>query len=283
MALAAATPSPPPATEAKGAALRSPVGWRGHARAIPRLAAFALGTALLWSARLATRPLRVLSPRAADRCHAFFMRSWAAWTAWLLRMRIECHGRPPQAPFFLVSNHLSYIDVVPFFRHVDGFFLARGDAAHWPLLGPLAASVGTLFIDRERRMDLKRVAAEGAARLAAGKGMIVFPEATSSDGRTVLPFHSALFELPIRAGLPVHTASIAYETPSGAPPAAHAVCWWGDMAFLPHLYRLFALPAVHATLRFSTQGLHGTERKRLAAGAEEGVRVLHRTHFEQHS
>ena len=162
------------------------------------------------------------------------------------RLRIE--GEPPAAPFFLVSNHLSYVDILVLASCLDGFFIAKIEIRHWPLFGLLSRTVGTLFIDRELRRDVVRVNGLIEEVLDSGYGVILFPEGTSTQGHEVAAFRSALLDYPARRGMPVHVAAVGYRTPPGELPAHLAMCWWGDAQFAPHARQLLGVRSFEATL-----------------------------------
>lgn len=243
----------------------------GHARAITRLLLVGLTTGIFYAGWLATRPLGLVSPRAALRAHFGIVKRFARTQLALLGARVDVRGEPPRAPFVLVTNHLSYVDIAVLMGRVDGFFLSKSEVAHWPLLGFLARSTGTLFVDREKRMDLPRVIGSVERVLARGAGVVLFPEGTSSDGREVLPFKPSLFEVALRTGTPVSHAALSYGTPPGTPPARLAVCWWGDMTFPAHFYRLLMLPGFHASLSFGRDTVAAADRKSLARRAHRAV------------
>ena len=94
--------------------------------------------------------------------------------------------------------------------------------------------------------------------------MILFPEGTSTDGRQVCPLKPALLEVAARQGYPVHYARVSYRTPSDAPPAHLAVCWWGDMEFGSHFVELCRLPGFQATVTFGAYPIVERDRKALA-------------------
>ncbi len=246
----------------------------GPLRAVLRVLAIVLVTLPPWLLYLLTRPLARPFPRFGAHSHFLLVRNWARVIAAVMGVRIERQGSAPAAPFFLVSNHLSYVDIIVFLASADAVLLSRADLARWPGIGVLARTTGTLFIERTRRSDLPRVIEQVRRRLDAGYGVVVFPEGTSSPGDELLPFKASLFQVAAAAGLPVHCASVSYDVPSGKRPARLAVSWWGDMTFADHAFRLLALPGVRARIAFAEAPVRGGDRKELAAAAQEAVAAL---------
>lgn len=243
----------------------------GILRACLRIPALAVVTALLFVGWLLTRPTGWFSASAGARSHRLFQSSWARSVVRILGIQLHVRGEPPRPPFFFASNHLSYIDIVVLLSRLDGTFLAKKEVAGWPVLGFLAQSVGTLFIDRTQKSDVVRVNALMAQRLARGQGVIVFPEGTSTDGSQVRPFRASVFEVPLQAGLPVHYGSLSYETPAESQPANLSVCWWGEMTFAGHLLSLLALPRIEAWLVFGDEPIEAKNRKSLALCTERAI------------
>lgn len=236
------------------------------------LVAFSLLTA--W-AGLSHVPISVLRRagmrRAASRASAGVFRTWARGSLRILRARVDVRGPLPEGPFFLVTNHLGYVDIIVLASVLDCVFVSRADVAGWPIVGPLVRMVGTVFIDRELKRDIPRVLARIEENLAHGRGIVLFPEGTSSKGETVLPFRPPLLEVAARSDLPVSYAALSYRTAPGNPPAHLAVCWWGEMGFGDHLVKLLRLPGFHATVTFGEQTLRRSDRKDLARETWEAV------------
>jgi hypothetical protein len=90
---------------------------------------------------------------------------------------------------------------------------------------------------------------------------------------------AALFEWAAQRAYPVQHATISYRTKPGAPPAREAICWWGDMAFVPHVLTLCQLKGFEATVRFGDAPLIGNDRGTLAARAREAIA----SHFVAHT
>jgi 1-acyl-sn-glycerol-3-phosphate acyltransferase len=199
----------------------------------------------------------------------FIFRRWAKATAALLGVKIDAQGRPPRGAFFLVSNHLSYLDIVVLAALTDCVFIAKSEVARWPVIGLLSRGMNTIFIDREKRRDTARANALIERRLAKGQGVVLFAEGTSTEGARVLPFKSALLEQAARAGFAVSYAALSYRAPEGQSPAHLSVCWWGEMTFFKHLFELLHLSEIQALVRFGSEGILEENRKRLA-------RKLHR-------
>ena len=189
---------------------------------------------------------------------------WTKSFVRISRMRIEVIGSPPNPPFFLVCNHLSYTDIAALRAVVKGIFVAKNEVQSWFLAGRIVRDMGTIFINRTNRRDIPRAGEEIIARLDAGEGVIVFPEGTSTKGEEVLPFNSSFLEFAARGGVPVSYASITYTTPEGEMPASTAACWWEDIGFFEHLWRLFKVREYMATITFGEEPVINTDRKILA-------------------
>ncbi|MDQ6788659.1 MAG: hypothetical protein M3033_17795, partial [Acidobacteriota bacterium] len=104
-----------------------------------------------------------------------------------------------------------------------------------------------------------------------GEGVIVFPEGTSTKGETVLPFNSSFLEFAARADLPVSYVSISYATIDNHSTASNTICWWEDISFGAHLFRLFQLRGFSATVSFGDERILKTDRKELAQTLRQKV------------
>ena len=180
-------------------------------------------------------------------------------------MRIEVTGTPPKPPFFLVTNHLSYTDIGAIRAVVKGVFVAKSEIGTWFLAGRVCRDYGTIFIDRTNRRDIPRAGELIIERLDAGEGVIVFPEGTSTKGEEVLPFNSSFLEFAARSDIAVSYAALSYRTPEGELPASLAACWWEDISFFAHLWRLFHVREYTAVLNFGEAPVMHHDRKLLAA------------------
>jgi 1-acyl-sn-glycerol-3-phosphate acyltransferase len=162
----------------------------------------------------------------------------------------------------LVSNHLSYLDILVLASIAPTVFVAKHEVKSWPVFGWFALLAGTLFIDRERRSQVGQVSQEIRAALDQGALVVLFPEGTSSGGETILPFKSSLLEPAARQTHPLSAGLIQYELDDGD--VSEEVCYWKDMTLVPHLINLLGKRTVRASVRFTQLREGSTNRKELA-------------------
>ena len=262
----------PPLPAESGAVLHARIriqGGRLRAAARAGLACFWSGLLLLvWI--LGSLPVLVI-PRARVRWRHRIVRTWARGLCRLVGMRRTVRGTPPRAPFFLVSNHLGYMDIILLYASIDGVFIAKQEMRHWPVLGPLANLFRTIWVRRTVRRDAVRVLDLIDEAIARGDGVILFAEGTTSRGEGVNPMHPALFDWAAREQYPVLAAAISYRTAPPSPAADVAVCWWGDMPFGSHAFALLRLPRFEASVVFDEAPILAPTRGELAERSQQAI------------
>src|SRR6266699_2445010 len=173
-------------------------GKMSYLRATIRLFALCGITTAYYLRWLAGVPFVFASSEAARNWRKRNFGGWARAAARILGMEVKVRNTPPSSPFLLVSNHLSYVDIVVLESQVDCAFIAKSEVARWPILGIICRSMKTIFIDRQKKRDLLRAIARVETSLNQGLGVVLFPEGTSSAGDKILAFKSSLLELATR-------------------------------------------------------------------------------------
>lgn len=174
----------------------------------------------------------------------------------LLGIRVSIAGNPVEnlpTTSLILGNHLSYLDIMILAAHFPTLFITSMEVKHTPFLGLLADMGGSLFIERRSRDNISAEIGTIAAALKSGHTVTLYPEGTSSDGRTVLPFKRSLIKAAIDASVPVQPLALTYTRINGRPfgdSNRDMVCWYGDMSFLPHFLRLFTVRSINVNLSF---------------------------------
>ena len=236
---------------------------RKSARTLVRFGVL-VGTALEYCARFAGQRARgrlSLSERARwlhHSCRTGLRR---------LQIEVRVEGAFP-ARGLLISNHMSYLDILVYSTVAPCVFVSKKEVKSWPIFGQMARMAGTVFIDRSRAADTRRVNSEMQEALAAGAVVVLFPEGTSSDGTGLLPFRPALFDAPVRTGEGITPAHLSYELSDGSP--ENDIAYWGAMSFFPHLLKLLSKTGIQARIRFSAVSHKFSDRK-VAAEETHGM------------
>jgi len=246
----------------------------GNIRVAVRCVALATVTFGFYGVRLALL-LFTFAFRKADRgLMRFLFKRWARTCARIVGMRITVVGRPPKPPFFLVTNHLTYLDGLTLGSQFGCVFIAKSEIASWPIIGFLAKQVSVIFVNREKRSDTLRVNTEIVEALAEGEGVVMFAESTTSRGTEVCAFKTALFESAARNNLPVHYASIHYDALPGAPPPSEWITWWTPISFGAHALRVLRQSGLYARVTFGETPILATDRKLLAEQTHAAVQSI---------
>ncbi|WP_112311356.1 lysophospholipid acyltransferase family protein [Pseudogemmobacter bohemicus] len=143
----------------------------------------------------------------------------------------------------VVANHAGWIDIFPLNAGQSIYFVSKSEVSGWPGIGLLAKATGTVFISR-KGTEAKRQQQVFEERLRAGHQLLFFPEGTSTDSLTVLPFKSTLFQAFYTHGLDrvlqIQPVTVVWHAPPGEDPRFYG--WWGDMDFATHLLQVLSVP-----------------------------------------
>jgi 1-acyl-sn-glycerol-3-phosphate acyltransferase len=143
------------------------------------------------------------------------VQSWCVRLLRILKVKVIIHGDDSTLfgvqPYLLVANHISWLDIHIINSIRPVIFVAKADVSKWPIFGYLASMLGTIFLKREKLSDIKRVIQLMKEKLSNQEVVAIFPEGTSTDGKSVLPFKSNLFESAHQAQVDVLPITIQYK------------------------------------------------------------------------
>lgn len=189
------------------------------------------------------------------------------WSAKLLRvmgLALHAGGTPKPGAKLVVSNHVSWLDIAAIHAVIpEARFVAKSDVKHWPLIGKLVAGAGTLFIEREKKRDALRVVHQMAEALKAGDTVAVFPEGTTGDGRTLLPFHANLLQAAVATATPVQPVLLRFfDREHAISPLAEFL---GETTLAQSVWRLVCARGLNVEVRvLLSQGAAHADRRALA-------------------
>lgn len=188
---------------------------------------------------LASVKVSVLFPVWSQERRRAEIKAWSRRALTILGFRpVVVAGEAAAAgrPHLIVSNHVSWIDVVAILSETHAVFVAKSEVRRWPLIGSIAERIGTIFVQRRCRREIASEVRTVAARLADGAAVGLFPEGTTTEGADVLPFRPLYFEAAILARMPVQPVAIRYLHDDGTP--AEEAAFTGETSLLQSFGRL---------------------------------------------
>jgi 1-acyl-sn-glycerol-3-phosphate acyltransferase len=184
---------------------------------------------------------------------------------------VEIHGVPPEQGL-LVTNHLSFLDIILYGAACPCVFVSKVEVLGWPIFGTAARMAGTVFVDRSRTAVGSAATADVEVALKEDVCVLLFPEGTSTNGSTLLPFHSSFYEPAVRAKAEVVAAAVGY--PDAPDHVEEDVCYAGDDMFFPRLMKALSLDRIGARLDFSARHIvYGNRKEAMNATREEILEI----------
>jgi 1-acyl-sn-glycerol-3-phosphate acyltransferase len=197
-------------------------------------------------------------------------RRFLAYAARACGARVRVVGTPLRHDVFFVANHLSWIDI-PILGGVTGTaFVSQDKIRDWPIVGWLAQLNHTVFVSRTDRMAVDTQIAELRAALAEHQPVAIFPEGTTTDGRSLLPFKPPLFQvlLPPPRALRIQPVVLDFDD------AGKSLAWIGEETAPQNAWRVFRRPGSFAvTVHFLEPFDPGDHPNRKAISAESRRRI----------
>jgi 1-acyl-sn-glycerol-3-phosphate acyltransferase len=183
----------------------------------------------------------------------------------------------------LVLNHISWVDIFVINARSPATFIAKSEIRSWPFVGWLCTLVGTLYIERGKPSAARKATAAIVAELERGALIAVFPEGTTTFGRSLEPFHAALFQPAIDADATLQPIALRYLDRAGA--HSDAAGFVGETSFVESVWTIVSARHIVADLHFLSPAAAQGETRRSLAGRTEasiaaalGVAAPHRPH-----
>jgi 1-acyl-sn-glycerol-3-phosphate acyltransferase len=186
----------------------------------------------------------------ADWLHRFCARAMRA-----LGIEINVSGSFPERGA-VISNHLSYLDIVVYAAVHPCVFVSKAEIKSWPVVGWMTTMSGTVYVARGHGGSAMKAREGMQAAVDAGLPVVFFPEGTTSNGSGLLKFHSGLLAQAVDGGAPVTAACIRYGVGENNGPdvsVADDVCYWGARNMLGHIFTFLGLRGVRAEVRFAEE------------------------------
>jgi 1-acyl-sn-glycerol-3-phosphate acyltransferase len=179
-------------------------------------------------------------------------------------------GRPLRSNVLLVSNHVSWLDIMCIAGTTGAAFVSKEEVARWPVVGWLATLNETIFVARTERSAVRGQAGALREAVESSRPVALFPEGTTSGGAAVLPFRASLLAalFPAPPALRVQPIAIDYGT------AAAEIAWVGDEPAGSNTKRILGRRGVFpVTLRFldPLDPAMFPDRKALATAARDAI------------
>lgn len=193
---------------------------------------------------------------------------WMRSVLLLLPLRIQHFGQPTEQTALWVGNHISWLDILLLGAQAKVGFVAKAEVRRWPLLGWLAHSAGTLFVQRGKANTIE-LNQRMTALLKQGQSLVIFAEGTTTAGDRVRTFHGRLLSCAVEHQLPVQPVALAYRREGQLDAIAPFI---DDDAFSTHIWRLLGSAPIDVEVHFlALLSSAGMDRNQLARSARRAV------------
>lgn len=201
-------------------------------------------------------------PRLSHEQRGLRVQAWSMALLGHFGVSLQVRGQPPVAgPVLLVANHISWLDIPVLHAARHCRFVAKADVKGWPLIGRLATAAGTLYIERSARRDAFRVVHQMADALRGGEVLAVFPEGTTGDGHTLLPFHANLLQAALSAQAPAQPVGLCFvDQATGA--VSGAPSYTGDETLVGSVWRTLCAAPMVAVVHYGPPELPKGQNRR---------------------
>ena len=125
-------------------------------------------------------------------------------------MQIIQYGYPQKTTTLFTANHISFLDIIVIASTTPARFLSKQALRHWPIIGFITSSAGTIFIKRGNRQVIHKTIQTISSALEQQHSLVIFPDGTTTLGVNVKKFHNGLFQAAINKHIPVQPIALRY-------------------------------------------------------------------------
>ncbi|MDO8294215.1 MAG: lysophospholipid acyltransferase family protein [Gallionella sp.] len=201
------------------------------------------------------------------------LKTWSRQLLGILNIGIRTEGQWPvrgEGGYLVVANHVSWLDIFVLNTIYPSRFIAKAEVRNWPLIGWLCKRSNTIFIERALRQDAASINQQISLLLEQGVCVGLFPEGTTTDGKQVGHFHSALIQPTIDAGAMLCPVALCYQDKNGR--GNNAAIFTGDTTLAQSIWRILRSPRFDALLVFTPAlATAGGNRRVLARAAQQAI------------
>lgn len=228
-------------------------------------------------------PFLIMKPMSTRKVINSLLLKYSRFYCWFMGIRVKKiieEDFKDEESYLVISNHLSYTDIIVIVSQHKCSFVTSVEIKKTPFLGQICQLAGCLFVERRSRKKLGSEVKELSDALRSGLNVVVFPEATSTNGEEVIRFKRPLFRAAIESGVNVKPVTLNYRAIDGVS-VTHAnrdaVFWYGDMAFASHLWGVFQSRYIDVDITVGKE-IKVSENADHSELAEEGHRSVS-THY----
>lgn len=179
-------------------------------------------------------------------------------------------GTPLKRDVFFISNHVSWLDILSLAGASGTAFVAKAELDEVPVISWLCRLNRTVYVKRENRLGVAEQINLLREALADNWSVTVFPEGTTTDGQSLLPFKTSMLSVlePPPPGVLVQPVLMDYSA------VGEDLGWVGEETGLNNAKRVLSRKGnfelrVHFLEPFSPEDFRG--RKSIGARARAAI------------
>lgn len=153
----------------------------------------------------------------------------------------------------VVSNHMGFVDILMLASVHPSLFVTSNEMRETPFLGLLTEMGGCIYVERRSRTRILDEMKSIVSALKEGFRVVLYPEATSTNGEQVLPFKKTLMMAAAHAGVPIQPVVINFREVNGEEFTLRwrdHLCWYGDIPFVTSMWKAATLKSVKGDIEF---------------------------------